>query len=228
MGGFQSSLFSKAPADCITFLLSGWKLDHSGKFISAMIFTFTLAVVSEGMAVGQNHVRNYYLVGKSKHQRKSIMTLLYGLQQLVGWILMLISMIFSVELFASVLLGLMLGKLLFPLEQTKAPQHQTLTTRLSDAEVGDGADQGNRRSNNVLLQNGVSNDGISATSVRRRRRWPFHLLIGSFSLCLFHHGSWFCRPVFLRDECLFKTKNTILISVSIKRQHYEIRGKNLL
>ena len=36
MGGFQSSLFSHEPADCITFLLTGWKLDRSGKFVGAM------------------------------------------------------------------------------------------------------------------------------------------------------------------------------------------------
>ena len=37
MGGFQSALFSKGrPADCITFLLTEWKLDHPGKFVGAM------------------------------------------------------------------------------------------------------------------------------------------------------------------------------------------------
>jgi hypothetical protein len=36
MGGFQSALFSRSPADCITFLFTDWKLDHPGKFVSAM------------------------------------------------------------------------------------------------------------------------------------------------------------------------------------------------
>lgn len=170
MGGFQSSLFSQGPADCITFLLTGWRLDCLGNFVGAMIFTFILAVVSEGIALGQNYVWDSYLVGKSERQRKSIMTLLYGFQQLVGWILMLISMMFSVELFACVILGLVVGKLLFPLEQIQSPRPHTPTRARLDPEDGGGVDFGNSSSNNVLQQDGLSNEGTSATSVRRRRR----------------------------------------------------------
>ena len=133
------------------------------------VFTFILAVASEGMILGQNHVRDYYLIGKSKRERKLTMSLLYGLQQLVGWILMLISMMFSVELFACVLLGILVGKLLFPLEQIQSTRHQMPTRRWSDSEEEDVAGEGNSGNNNVLLQGGSSNEG-SSTSVRRRRR----------------------------------------------------------
>jgi hypothetical protein len=41
---------------------------------------------------------------------------LYGLQQCLGWSLMLISMMFSVELFACVIVGIVLGKVIFPID----------------------------------------------------------------------------------------------------------------
>jgi hypothetical protein len=49
MGGFQSALFSKRPADCITFLFVDWKLDRPGKFVLAM-GEFFVCWVGEGRA----------------------------------------------------------------------------------------------------------------------------------------------------------------------------------
>jgi len=177
MGGFQSALFSRSPADCITFLFTDWKLDHPGKFVSAMICTFVLAVVSEGITHGQAHVRNNYLARTPKGQRKAIMTLLYGFQQLVGWTLMLIAMTFSIELFASVVVGLFFGKLLFHADFNI--RGNRIQRRSSDLDVagadGDGDGDANHSDNNRLLQEEepsvtASIDGSSSSAVRRRRR----------------------------------------------------------
>lgn len=167
MGGFQSALFSKSPADCITFLFVDWKLDRPGKFVLAMVCTFLLAVVSEGTASGQTHLlRNYLLEGTSKPRRKAIMTAVYGFQQLVGWMLMLISMTFSVELFGSVLLGLWVGKLLFP---SAADDESNLRTQLQRRSSDDGLlrdDDAPAAESSPL----IVDDGSNGSSVRRRRR----------------------------------------------------------
>jgi len=174
MSGFQSAFFSRGPPDCITFLFTDWKLDRPGKFVGAMIFTFFLAVASEGMVHGQQYVRNRYLTQKPKSQRKAISTILYGFQQIVGWILMLISMIFSIELFASVVLGLFVGKLLFPAEELYEGRRNrpapTMTS--SDPREGTGHADDNAASD-PLLQAELSAESsrtTDATSVRRRRR----------------------------------------------------------
>lgn len=70
-----------------------------------------LAVLSEGIAYGQMHVRK--LPKKNKILQKKFNAILYGFEQSVSWILMLISMMFSVELFCSVILGIFVGKILF-------------------------------------------------------------------------------------------------------------------
>mmetsp|Transcript_10888 Transcript_10888/g.31632 ORF Transcript_10888/g.31632 Transcript_10888/m.31632 type:complete len:212 (+) Transcript_10888:56-691(+) len=116
MGGFQSTLLSKGQADCITFLFTQFRLDESGKFFGAMLCSFFLAVFCEGIAYCQVHVNSHNRQTESNHVQRIIMALLYGFQQLLGWLLMLISMTFSMELFASVILGVFAGKLLFPAE----------------------------------------------------------------------------------------------------------------
>jgi len=170
MGGFQSALFFGGRADCITFLFPGWDLDGSGKFVSAMICTFFLAVSCEGMVHCQHHVRNYYLVGKSKQLRKLIVSLIYGFQQLMGWTLMLISMSFSMELFACVVVGIFIGKVLFPKESMVPPHNASINNTSSSSS--------NNNNNNIDSLPEEESSGTSVASsndssnavVRRRRR----------------------------------------------------------
>lgn len=133
-----------------------------------------LAVVSEGITHGQTHVRNNYLARTPKGQRKAIMTLLYGFQQLVGWTLMLISMTFSIELFACVVAGLFFGKLLF--QADFHVRRSRIQRRSSDLDV-DGADgdgDADHSDNDRLLQeeepSGTPSSEVSSGSAVRRRR----------------------------------------------------------
>ena len=132
-----------------------------------------MAVLTEGIGHFQPNVRNYYLAGKPKHQRKTIMALLYGFQQLLGWLLMLVSMTFSIELFASVVLGLFFGKLLFPTESLPIQSNPGRPRRTpeivrNDSHLGE--------SDPLLPEEPVpqlsppSSDGSSDSVVRRRRR----------------------------------------------------------
>mmetsp|Transcript_663 Transcript_663/g.1575 ORF Transcript_663/g.1575 Transcript_663/m.1575 type:complete len:201 (+) Transcript_663:134-736(+) len=172
MDGFQSALFSKGhPADCITFFFPEWELDRPGKFVGAMIATFMVAVVSEGITYLQPHVRNDYLAGKPKHRRKTIMTLMYGFQQLLGWLLMLIAMTFSIELFASVILGLFIGRLLFPSEPLTTSRNNPIKAQRSSADIT--RDMSLRGEKQPLLsfpRSSISSNGSSESAIRRRRR----------------------------------------------------------
>mmetsp|Transcript_8954 Transcript_8954/g.17326 ORF Transcript_8954/g.17326 Transcript_8954/m.17326 type:complete len:214 (+) Transcript_8954:230-871(+) len=185
MGGFQSTLFSGGQADCITFLFVSFRLNSAEKFFCAMLCTFLLAVFCEGMDYCQTEVGNNCLLGKPKYVRKTIMALLYGFRQFLGWLLMLISMTFSIELFASAILGIVTGKLLFPVEipLSRLIQHG------SDIGGSDALDNNNEIIESLLIHQNqqmsdnsselfpeqdestrlLGNESSSSSAVRRRR-----------------------------------------------------------
>jgi hypothetical protein len=117
-----------------------------------------LAMLTEGITSFQGWIRKF-LTGKT---RKITMTLLYAVQQWLGYIIMLITMMYSIELFAAVLLGLMTGRALFsnsrpvprrsPIPDSSVPPPSSSSTQEREVEE-----------TTPLL------DG-SASTVRRRRR----------------------------------------------------------
>jgi hypothetical protein len=152
MGGFQWSLLSKG--DCLTYFVAPWKLNDSGTFYGAMVYSFLLAMLTEGITSFQGWVRKF-LTGKT---RKFTMALLYAVQQWLGYIIMLITMMYSIELFASVLLGLMTGRTLFSNSRPaprRSPSPDSSSQQLSGTQ---------ERGEDTPLLAG------SASAVRRRRR----------------------------------------------------------
>ncbi len=108
MGGFQRSL-TKEPQSCLNYFFPSWKLLNAGQLKGAMVYSFLLAFLTEGLfairAVVLQHVQ-----GKG---RKTLLILLYVLQQAMGYVIMLVAMMYSVELFLSVVLGLAIGHRIF-------------------------------------------------------------------------------------------------------------------
>merc|ERR1740130_2666125 len=186
MKGFQSALFSNNKSDCLTFLFTNWKLDSSGKFLGAMIYTFLLAVLSEWGGTTtirlQKVLSRNQRLKKYKYSRKCMMTVLYGVQQLLGWGLMLISMTFSIELFLSVIFGIFIGKLLFPPPSTDDWPPATTTmarrsTRIADDDDHSNYENSSNNNNDITApllssqseEEEPSNGSSISTAVRRRR-----------------------------------------------------------
>jgi len=118
MNGFQwSSLVAGKdhPGDCLNYLSTHWKLDDQGKFQGAMVYTILLGILTEGTYALQGILRPCL----PKRIRHFVSTLLYGVQRFMGYIIMLVAMTYSYELLFSVLVGVMLGRLLFPKASTK-------------------------------------------------------------------------------------------------------------
>jgi len=108
MDGFHWTLLKRPSPQCLNYFVRSWRLEDAGKFKGAMLFTFLLAVLVEALsAVRGTVVRNM------KRQQKVLLTVIYAVQALLGYILMLVTMSFSVELVVSVISGLMIGNLLF-------------------------------------------------------------------------------------------------------------------
>jgi hypothetical protein len=152
MGGFQWSLVSKG--DCLTYFVASWKWKDSGKVQGVMVYSFLFALLIEGNTAFQGWI-SQFLTGKV---RKYVMAFLYAIQQWLGYIVMLIAMMYSIELIACVLLGLMTGRALFQnlrrdrREATRPRPNSTAQSSTPSSEE-----------ENLLL------DG-SASNVLRRRR----------------------------------------------------------
>mmetsp|Transcript_11776 Transcript_11776/g.18086 ORF Transcript_11776/g.18086 Transcript_11776/m.18086 type:complete len:223 (-) Transcript_11776:646-1314(-) len=107
MDGFHFTLARGNP--CLNLYFSSWTLDTPAKFWCAMIGITLLGIVTEGISKVRSLISKRF-TGSTK--RWSI-TFFHGLQALVGYILMLATMTFSVELFVCVILGLGLGFAIF-------------------------------------------------------------------------------------------------------------------
>ena len=111
MKGFQFSVLSRKKADCITYFVAPWKLSDSGKFVGAMIYSFLLAIMTEALTSAQQRIKRHLSPGKT---RKWVMSVLYGIQQFLGYVVMFIAMTYSIELFLAVIVGLMIGNAFYP------------------------------------------------------------------------------------------------------------------
>jgi hypothetical protein len=92
---------------CLNFLFGSWELKSPLNFAVAMVYSFLLAILLEALTVPQRICSGF------RRKPHLLLTIIYALQALLGYLIMLIAMSFSIELFASVLCGLMVGHVLF-------------------------------------------------------------------------------------------------------------------
>lgn len=120
MEGFKFTLDEDQP--CLNLFFHDWTLDTRAKFYFAVIGCFGLAIFVEGLSafryrivrsVKQAHRRQGEQQQSSTQALRLVVALCHGMQGLVGYLLMLAVMTFSVELFLSVVLGLAVGYAVF-------------------------------------------------------------------------------------------------------------------
>ena len=112
MEGFKFTLANN-DEPCLNLFFPDWTLDTPDKFYAAVGAVFLLAIAVEGIsALRYKIVRSV----KGVHRRAApsqalrlVVTVLHGLQGLLGYLLMLSIMTFSVELLFAVVLGLAVG-----------------------------------------------------------------------------------------------------------------------
>ena len=115
MDGFHWAL--KRGNQCINLYFPSWTLDSKGKVIGAMIGVLLLAIVTEGISkyrhtLSQKAKKTYYLSQEAKILRLT-QTTLHGFHAFTGYILMLATMTFALELLLSVIVGLVIGYAIF-------------------------------------------------------------------------------------------------------------------
>lgn len=141
MDGFRFAL-SKEQKPCLNLFFSSWRLDSAGKFAGAIVGVLFLAVTLEGVAkirqimavaTRRRKVRSHTAAaaasagddddGNDESARSCrvrfprlrflLATALHGVQALLGYVLMLAAMTFSIELLLAAAAGLALGRASF-------------------------------------------------------------------------------------------------------------------
>jgi len=95
-----------------------------------MIYSFLLGLVTQGLAVTRAVVFSHVSKGKV---RKYLMVVIYVLQVYMGYMIMLVAMMYSVELLLSAVAGLAFGYFLFhkgesPVARSRSGVREPLVT----------------------------------------------------------------------------------------------------
>lgn len=109
MKGFKSIL-SKDMPPCISYFVQSWVLDDAGKFKGAMIYSFLLGLLTQGLTVFRVIVTSKV---EKRRLKKYLLVSIYVLQVLMGYVLMFLAMTYSVELLLSTVVGVAFGYYLF-------------------------------------------------------------------------------------------------------------------
>jgi hypothetical protein len=122
---------------CVVLLFPSWVLNSSWKYILAVIVTFVSALGLEKFIQQRRKVMAYMESGTN---RLFVSALFYGIQLSVGYLLMLIIMIYSFVLFMAVILGLVSGHILFNAKDAIWPIHESLNLDEIDAALDNNSD----------------------------------------------------------------------------------------
>ncbi len=95
---------------CVVYLFPVWVITSTGKLIAACVGTLMLSVFLEGIIFARRSLARRF---PSISIRILVSTFMYGCQLTLAYFIMLVVMTYSVPLFVSVILGLMLGHLAF-------------------------------------------------------------------------------------------------------------------
>lgn len=105
-------------------LFSTWGLTDKGAFQGATVFSFLLALLTQGVSAIRAVVMKHVI---RRRKRKVMLLFLYVLQSFMGYMIMLIAMTYSWELLLSVVFGVMMGNRLFVKgDEYELKQQQTM------------------------------------------------------------------------------------------------------
>jgi hypothetical protein len=115
MDGFRWAL--KGDGTCLNLYFPGWTLDTRGKFVAAMFGVVLLAICTEAISRFRHNIsvkQRRSTTGLADRKQLGLMQIgLHGLHAFTGYILMLATMTFSLELLVCVITGLVIGYILF-------------------------------------------------------------------------------------------------------------------
>lgn len=123
---------------CIIFLFQSWVLDTGGKYALAFLGTLMAGVCLEKLIQQR---RKYMAMMGAGRNRLIFSAVFYGIQLTIGYMLMLVIMIYSGALFISTVMGLVLGHVFFNAKDAIWPL-KTGATTLVIPGPGEGSEDG--------------------------------------------------------------------------------------
>lgn len=141
MDGFHRSLNSQKKQPCLIYFVSGWLLDDQDKFKGAVVYSFLLAILMESLSAVRGAASHYV---RSPLSRFLVLTLIYGVQGLLGYLLMFLAMTFSVEILLAAVVGLAVGNLAFFRYQDFQPHRKRRGRPLPPQQQQQGSSGGER------------------------------------------------------------------------------------
>jgi copper transporter 1 len=109
MDGFRFALAGNQP--CLNLYFPSWTLDTRFKFFVCLVSVFLLAFGTEGVSKYRHSLSSRRMSSgrQARRTRQIMISSLHGVQALLGYMVMLATMTFSVEILLSVVLGLSSG-----------------------------------------------------------------------------------------------------------------------
>jgi Ctr copper transporter family len=143
---------------CVIYLFPTWILNSARSLVGACVGTILFAIALEAVIWKRRSVIPAFPAG---WKRLGVSTLFYGVQLTMGYLLMLVVMIYSGPLFFSVIVGLMGGHALFNaggIKPHKRKSSDEYIQREQDTDKNDNSSDGLERSDSRGLQ---ASEGIT-------------------------------------------------------------------
>lgn len=122
MAGFQSSV----NGTCILWLFKGAVLNDEAKYGLALAGTFLMAFLNEAFTFGRKKILHHPSFAEKHLIRNSLETLLYGIQMVFAYWMMLLVMTYESGFFTAIIMGLVCGHLVFGYLQTRKQDKEAL------------------------------------------------------------------------------------------------------
>jgi hypothetical protein len=152
---------------CIIFLFQSWVLDTGGKYALAFLGTILIGIGLEKLIQQRRKVMGAMGAGR---KRLVVSATFYGIQLTIGYMLMLIIMIYSGALFMATVLGLVSGHVFFNASDAIWPlqaRPSTLMILSPENETDDGSfrEEPNEVSERTLAPAASANCPVEMTTV---------------------------------------------------------------
>lgn len=147
--GFQIAGWNK---NCILFLFRGWNVDSPVKYVFMLIGVICMGLLNGALAYARHRLMNYARRNSSLLVKQTWLSLVYGIQIVLAYWMMLLVMTYETLIFIALIVGLVTGYFIFGYLEAKA---RPSTNRTDPAVSTDGSTYHTQFSNTPCCQTGT-------------------------------------------------------------------------
>ncbi|CAF4072245.1 unnamed protein product [Rotaria sordida] len=126
--GFQ---FATGKSNCIVFLFRDWNVNTQVKYTFMIIGIFCMGLLNGALVYIRHRINDSYRENSSLLLHQTYLALIYGIQVVLAYWLMLLVMTYESGIFISIVFGLVIGYFIFGYIQAK--NHPLNASRITSA-----------------------------------------------------------------------------------------------